>query len=245
MSKMRIEVSVSPALYDFRNIHQHHTTVAIDVLRATTAVCTAFEAGCCEVVPLASLDVLAAYHDKGYRLAAERNGCKVDIRLADGSIVVAQYGNSPTEYMRHDMTGIRLAYSTTNGTVTILRGADANTLMVGAFANLGALCERLRKDGRDIVLLCSGWKQDFCIEDTLVAGAILESLSDVAEPYGDAAFMALSLWHEAKNDVYAYCKRCSHVQRLERLDAHEDIIFSLRQDTCHVVPILHNGTLTL
>ena len=164
---MQLEVSLTPALYPYRTLKENHATVAIDVLRATTAVCAAFQAGCREVVPLDSLEALEPYRQQGYSIAAERGGKKLP-----GS----DYGNSPTEYMSKDMSGVRLAYSTTNGTVSILRGADASRTFVGAFANLDALCARLLQEGRDIVLLCSGWQNDFCIEDTLVAGAIIDRL---------------------------------------------------------------------
>ena len=143
------------------------------------------------------------------------------------------------------MSGIRLAYSTTNGTVTMLRAADADLTLVGAFANLHALASRLRQERRDTVLLCSGWKNDFCLEDTLVAGALVESLADVAEPHGDAAAMALSLWRSSQGDPMRYCAGATHVHRLQRLGADADIQFAFRMDTCPVVPMLKNGTLTL
>ena len=233
---MRLEVSLSPVLYPYRTVTAGHVTVAIDILRATTAVCAAFAAGCDSVVPLDTLEGISRYRNQGYLIAAERGGQKVD---------GAEYGNSPTEYLRHDMHGVRLAYSTTNGTVCILRGADADLTLVGAFANLGALCDRLAVENRDAVLLCSGWQNDFCIEDTLVAGAIIERLQGVGEPCGDAANMALALWQVAKSDPYAYCRRCTHVHRLEGFGAHDDIMFAFRQDTCPIVPMLKNGELTL
>lgn len=236
---MRIEVSLSPALYPYRTIREHHATVAIDLLRATTAVCAAFQAGCSSVVPLDTLEDLLPYRELGFKLAAERGGKKVGD---------AEYGNSPTEYLRHDMSGIKLAYSTTNGTVTILCGADADITLVGSFSNLTALCERLQKENMDIVLLCSGWQQDFCIEDTLVAGAIIEKLSTLNSQisiHGDAATMAYAMWQLAKDDPYEYCQRCTHVHRLYGLGAAEDVRFAFRQDTCPVVPVLKNGILTL
>ena len=236
---MRIELSLTPALYPYRTIQEHHVTVAIDVLRATTAVCAAFQAGCEAIVPLDTLEGIENYRQRGYRLAAERNGSKVGD---------AEYGNSPTEYLRHDMTGIRLAYSTTNGTVSILRAAGADLALVGSFANLTALCDRLLKEGKDVVVLCSGWKNDFCIEDTLVAGAIAERLV-AANPqvslHGDAMTMALALWNMAKADPYAFCQEATHVHRLYRLGAAADVEFAFRQDTCPVVPVLKNGLLTL
>lgn len=233
---MRIEVSLSPALYPYRTITEHHTTVAIDVLRATTAVCAAFQAGCSEVVPLNSLEALEPYRAKGYGIAAERGGKKLP-----GS----DYGNSPTEYMSLDMSGVHLAYSTTNGTVSILRGADADLTLVGAFANLDALCNQLCKDNVDTVLLCSGWQNDFCIEDTLVAGAIIDKLADCAVPHGDAANMAHALWRAAGDDPYSYCSNATHVHRLQGFGAEADIRFAFQLNTCPVVPSLKNGTLTL
>jgi len=236
---MRIEVSLSPALYPYRTITSHHVTVAIDLLRATTAVCAAFQAGCSSVVPLDTLEGLQPYREQGYLFAAERGGKKVGD---------AEYGNSPTEYLRHNMSGIKLAYSTTNGTVTMLRGADADLTLAGSFANLTALCDRLQKEDMDVVLLCSGWQQDFCIEDTLVAGAIIEKLSILNSQFsihGDAATMALAMWQLAKDDPYEYCQRCTHVHRLYGLGAAEDVHFAFRQDTCPVVPVLKNGILTL
>lgn len=233
---MKIEVSLTPALYPFRTITTNHITVAIDVLRATSAVCAAFQAGCDTVIPLDTLEGIGRYREHGYLIAAERGGKKVE---------GAEYGNSPTEYLKHDMHGVKLAYSTTNGTISILRGADADLTLVGAFANLTALCDRLKRENRDTVLLCSGWQNDFCIEDTLVAGAIIERLQGVGELCGDAANMALALWQVAKDAPYAYCQRCTHVHRLDGFGAHADVEFAFKQDSCPVVPILRNGELTL
>ena len=143
------------------------------------------------------------------------------------------------------MHGVKLAYSTTNGTISILRGADADITFVGAFANLTALCERLKQENKDTVLLCSGWQNDFCIEDTLVAGAITERLQEVVEICGDAANMALALWQVAKDNPYGYCQRCTHVHRLDGFGAHADVEFAFRQDSCPVVPILENGKLKI
>lgn len=232
---MKVEVSLTPALYPYRTVTEHHVTVAIDLLRATTAVCAAFQAGCREVVPLDSLEALEPYRAQGYAVAAERGGKKLP-----GS----DYGNSPTEYMSKDMSGVRLAYSTTNGTVSILRAADADLTLVGAFANIDALCERLKEEGRDVVLLCSGWQNDFCLEDTLVAGAVIDHLG---EGHGDAAAMALALWRAAQKNPFSYCHNASHVHRLQGFgtQAQADIEFAFKMNTCPVVPVLDRGILRI
>ena len=81
-------------------IKSHHTTVAVDVLRATTAICAAFQSGVKEVVPLDSLEPLSEFHKNGYLRAAERGGRKIG---------EAECGNSPTEYLTMDLRGQRIA----------------------------------------------------------------------------------------------------------------------------------------
>ena len=134
MNVSQIELSLTPALYDWRTIKERHTTVAVDILRATTAICAAFFAGAKEIVPLDSLEPLEAYHAQGYLRAAERGGKKIGD---------AEYGNSPTEYLSSNLHGKRMAYSTTNGTVSILRGSDAERTLVGCFANINTLTHLL------------------------------------------------------------------------------------------------------
>ena len=239
MSAFRIEISLTPALYDYRGIREHHTTVAVDILRASTAVCAAFRAGADEIVPLDNLETLDHYHSQGYLSAAERGGKKVKD---------AECGNSPTEYLTMDLHGKRMAYSTTNGTISILRGSDADRTFVGAFANISSLTQRLIDEPQDLVILCSGWKNDFSIEDTLFAGALCQRLIDsgLYSTTHDPVHMAIDLWRLCEGKPYDYSMRhASHVQRLIGFGAEKDIEFAFRPDTCPLVPILKEGRLTI
>lgn len=237
---MNIEVILSPLHYDNRSLKLRHATVAVDVLRATSAICAAFSAGASEIVPLDSLEPLPSFSDRGYIIAAERGGKKLE---------GATCGNSPTEYMTMNLTGSKLAYSTTNGTVSILRSSDAERSYVGAFANISALCEALLGE-ENIVLLCSGWKGEPSMEDTVFAGALIDRLMGKKSGIvlvNDAAMMALDLWHQASQDPYAFCSRATHVHRLESFGgtAIADIRWAFQTDTCPVVPVLSDGKLKL
>lgn len=233
-----LELILSPALYDYRSLQKHHTVVAIDILRATSAICAAFEAGAEQIVPLNSLNNLQQYRKIGYLIAAERNGAKVDN---------AEYGNSPTEYLRSDLHGKKLAHSTTNGTVCILRAASADRVLVGCFNNLSALADKLTSEPQDVVMLCSGWKQEFSLEDTLFAGALAQRLTDSENysPCNDAVWMAMELWCQAKKDIYGYCQKASHVQRLQQMGYDNDIRHAMKLDTCKIVPMLKEQALVL
>ncbi|MBQ9638690.1 MAG: 2-phosphosulfolactate phosphatase [Bacteroidales bacterium] len=238
---MKTEVILSPLLYKGRILQEHHTTVAVDVLRATTAICAAFQSGAEEVLPLNSVDDLATYRALGYTVAAEREGKKLPY---------ASLGNSPTEYLKLQLQGQKLAFSTTNGTVAILLGHEAERLYVGAFANLDSLAQRLTAEGRDVVVLCSGWKGEPCLEDTLFAGALVERLSAVSisssmEMVNDAAAMAVALWRLAKADLYGYCSKATHVKRLQRLNYDCDVRLALQLNTCNVVPMMDGAIRTL
>lgn len=239
MTDFQIELSLTPALYDYRGLRHHHTTVAVDVLRATTSICAAFQAGVEEIVPLDSLEELLHYRSLGYLSAAERGGKKVE---------GAEWGNSPTEYLAANLQGRRMAYSTTNGTVSLLRGSDAERTLVGAFANITALTQLLLSQPQHLVILCSGWKNDFSIEDTLFAGALCQRLlaSGIYGTKHDAVQMAVDLWLGCEGNPYDYAMRhASHVQRLIGFGAEKDIEFAFRPDTCPLVPRLSDGKLSL
>lgn len=237
---MKIELVLSPVLYPSRQLQGDHSVVAVDILRATSAVCAAFEAGAEEIVPLGTLEELENYRGAGYTLAAERNGAKVK---------GAECGNSPTEYMSMDLTGKRLAYSTTNGTVSILCARNSRSLYIGSFANIGALASRLAGDRvGELVVLCSGWKGDPSIEDTLFGGALIETLAACGEEVhmvNDAAMMAVDLWHEAKDDLYGYCSKATHFHRLQRMGCDRDIRWALALNSCRVVPMYDREKKTL
>lgn len=239
MNVSQIELSLTPALYNWRTLKERHTTVAVDILRATTSICAAFYAGVEEIVPLDSLEPLAEYHARGYLRAAERGGKKVGD---------AEYGNSPTEYFASNLHSKRIAYSTTNGTVSILRGSDAERTLVGSFANIDALTRLLISSPQNLVILCSGWKNDFSVEDTLFAGALCRQLIDSGKYTSshDAVMMALSLWDACNGDPYTYSlHHASHFQRLFRFGALNDLRFAFEPNTCPVVPRLVHGVLTL
>lgn len=243
---MLIEVILSPTLYPLRQTQEAHAVVAVDVLRATSSICAAFQAGAESIVPLDSLEPLADYYRQGYLIAAERGGEKVAV---EG--VPASCGNSPTEYLQMDLRGRHLAYSTTNGTRAILLATqEAEMVYVGAFANITALCDRLLSDHVEhLVVLCSGWKGDPCVEDTLFAGALTHQLS-VRQPHtgtlNDAARYSRVLYQLASaRGLYPFCQSGTHIQRLQHKGLDHDVRFCLEADTCPVVPALKRGAKAL
>jgi 2-phosphosulfolactate phosphatase len=236
MSKS-IEVSLSPLLYPFRTTVGKHITVVIDVLRFTTSVCAAFDNGVEAVIPVASLEAAKAFKQKGYLIAAERDGQKLDF---------ADLGNSAFDYMNPDVKGKTIAYSTTNGTQAVLMAAENSMAAIGSFTNLEMLAKWLIEQETDIVILCSGWKNLFSIEDTLCAGALASILSETGDFIisCDAALSATDLWKLAENNLAAFIEKSSHRKRLHDLGADDVIPYSLQIGISNSVPVYENGRIT-
>ena len=225
-----IEVCLSPALFQYKTIVNNYIVVIIDVLRATTAFCAAFDSGVKAVIPVSSLDELLEYKNKGYLTAAERDGKKVDF---------ADFGNSPTIFLQNDLKGKELAYSTTNGTQAVEMAKSSGNIVAAAFVNLNAVSEWLIREQMNVLILCSGWKNTFSLEDTLCAGAIIEllELSGKFEHVCDASFTSLSIWQAAKNELADVVKKANHFQRLIKLGQQADLQHCFKLNTSKVVPV--------
>jgi 2-phosphosulfolactate phosphatase len=104
--KPLIDVCLSPALYHLFK-PQDSIVVVIDVLRATSSICVAFENGASSLTPVSTVEESMAYKAKGFLIGAERQG-----EMLDGF----DFGNSPFSYMSNRINGSNIALTTTNGT---------------------------------------------------------------------------------------------------------------------------------
>lgn len=226
----RIEVIFSPALYETRTLQSGFLTVVVDVLRATTAFCAAFDAGVESLLPVAELDELRILKSQGYLTAAEREGKKIDF---------ADFGNSPVLFRQSELKGKKLAYSTTNGTRAIDLAKPNGTLVIASFSNLEAVTAWLINQQKDILILCSGWKDSLSLEDSVCAGALTTGLINSARYAvgSDSANIAVELWNKSRNDLQSYCSKGSHFQRLEKLGLIDDLSFCFKLNTSTAVPV--------
>lgn len=233
--KKSIEVCFSPKLFELYDAKES-IVVVIDVLRATSSLCVAFENGVEKVIPVSTLEKAMTYKAQGYLIAAERNGEKI----AD-----ADFGNSPFSYMDKKIKGKTIVFTTTNGTQAIHAACKAEQVVIGSFLNLDVLCHWLSKQQRNVIFLCAGWKNKFNLEDTLLAGAVTQYLIDTEKFYADcdSARTAAYLYGMAKNDLYKFLENSSHRKRLERLHIEKDIAYCLTPNQTSVIPVLEGECL--
>jgi len=235
-SPKTIEVCFSPALFAYKITRQSFIVVIIDVLRATTSFCSALDNGAKCIIPLASVDDARVYKEKGYLVAGERDGSKIDF---------ADFGNSPSGFITPLIRDKPIAYTTTNGTqaIEIAKGSDA--IVLAAFTNLRAITRWIANQNKNVVILCSGWKNTFSSEDAICAGALTLELmkSGSFRIYGDSAFSAYDLWNVAKIDLLGYVQKASHYQRLEKLGLSQQLPFCFEIDSSKAIPVWNGETI--
>ncbi len=214
------------------------TVATVDVLRATSVVPQAFAAGAARVIPADSVEhatgLLASLDRKSTLLCGERDGKKIP---------GFHLGNSPLEYTPKAVKGKTLIFSSTNGSQVMTRCLAAPEQVLASFVNASAAVDRCLAGGRDLVVVCSGKLGRACLEDTVLAGLLVERLVE-REPALDAddgALMARTLWRRWQDDVPGLLRTCSHGTYLASLGFGSDLDFCARLDGVGTVPVLKAG----
>ncbi len=213
--------------------------VVTDIFRATSAICAGIAHGIEAIVPVEHINESRDWKSKGFITAGERDGKKLDF---------ADFGNSPFNFMQDELRGQTVVMNTTNGTRAIKKAAsEGSMVVVGAFGNLRSVCDYAENSGRDVIILCAGWKDRFCLEDSLFAGAVAQNLlkRQHAAFYTtcDSTMASVHLWRLAKQDLPGFIDDVAHRHRLQKMGLDDVIPFCLEMDRTDVVPVYREGRL--
>lgn len=232
---MNLEVCFTPALYNYHE-NKDSIVVVIDVLRATSSICAAFANGVASIIPVGGEEEALEYKNKGYLVAAERDGYVLDF---------ADFGNSPFNFSAEKVRGKTIIYSTTNGTKVMNMASSSFMVAIGSYLNISALSAFLIKQKKDVILLCSGWKNKVNIEDTLCAGAFADKLltDELFTTNCDSAKIALDLWKMAKGDLLGYVDKAAQRSRLRDKNLDDCIELCHSMDLTEKIPVLYEGKL--
>lgn len=233
-----IETIVSPALMNLYDL-QGKAVVVIDILRATTSMCVAFQNGASQIFPVSSPEEAKALQQTGMLAAAERNAIKLE---------GFDFGNSPFEFLDTKVNNQSIAFTTTNGTkaIKMAKEQQADCIVIGSFLNLQAVADYLKQLNKPVILLCSAWKDKVNIEDTLYAGALANQLLPDFESTCDSTSLAINLYKMHEHDLVSYVRSSSHARRFTQLHLHtDDVSYCLQLNTTDVVPVLTENTLRL
>jgi 2-phosphosulfolactate phosphatase len=213
-----------------------HITVIIDVLRASSSICAALANGVKAIIPVSEIEELKRLKTMGYLIASEREGLKLDF---------ADMGNAPTQFLSPQLKGTTIAYSTTNGTraINLINEQEETSIYIAALTNISTLTDYILSRSENLVIVCSGWKQKFSLEDAVVAGAYCERLmaDGVYQSICDSSTASLDLWKLAKTDLPGYIDKCIHRHRLAKLGLDDSIPYCLTEDITPVIPFVNDG----
>ena len=213
--------------------------IAIDVLRATTTIATALNAGAEAIQVFSDMEKLMQASEEwpaDRRLrAGERGGAMVQ---------GCDLGNSPLDCTPERVQGRRLFISTTNGTRALQRVQDSSTVLAAALVNRQAVVNYvLAQQPETLWLVGSGWEGSYSLEDTVCAGAIAHSLLEqvngsLDELAGnDEVIGAIALYSQWKDQLLEMFHHASHGKRLLGLVCHEDLKYCSQTDVLDVLPI--------
>ena len=230
MEKAKIEVCYSPALFPYYE-NSDAVVVVTDILRASSAIVSAFMNGVEKIIPVGSLEEAKSYKDRGFMVAAERDGIVRDF---------ADFGNSPYNFTPERVKGKEIVYSTTNGTNAINQASSGSQVLIGAYLNITALAEHIKESGKDLLVLCAGWKNKFNLEDTLFAGALSKLVLEDQNFYTicDATLGAIDLYEAAKSDMMAYLEKAAQRHRLKKNNLDDVIGYCHEFDLTRLIPVL-------
>lgn len=229
--KRNIDICLTPSLLDLFDLN-NKKIVVIDVFRATSAICVFLNNGGERVFPVASIEDAENMKnecDDNYLFAAERNG-----DIYHGFTL----GNSPLLYHAKAFNDTSLVITTTNGTVAISKSKRAtNGIVLASFLNVTAVSDHISDvDDSDILIVCSGWKGRFCIEDLMLAGLLSNKLLSREQFYtvSDTVLLSQNIYNIAKADLFGFLSNSAYRKRMN-LD--DDIKYCLQIDTMKSVPI--------
>ena len=204
------------------------TGVVIDVIRATSTICQALAAGYDRVFCAAEVEEARALRDalgEGV-LGGERHAV---------AIPGFDLGNSPREYL--EPVGSTLILSTTNGTRAVVAAAQrCERVFIASLLNLGAVVDDIRAAEADAVVVCAGVQGTMNLDDTFVAGRIVELLGWERTDAADAAARLVGTWSGAEEAFRASKSGRNLMENAPQLE--DDILFCARESVLDVVPRL-------
>ena len=216
--------------------------VMIDVLRASSTMVTALYNGAKGVIAVEDMDAASKYSrnldEESYLLSGEKDGITIE---------GYDLGNSPLEHTRECVGGKTIILNTTNGTKAIRRSSLAKTIIVGSFLNLDTVLKHLRKlEGKEIVLVCAGWRGRLALEDLLCAGNIIYELCSGQLPAEarDGAKVAFGLYEKFSDDIENSIKSSNYAVRLRDIVGEDELEYCCQRSIMQVLPVLNEGMIT-
>ena len=207
--------------------------VIIDVFRAFSVACYVVDAGASRII--ATSDVSEAFLlKKKYKnsvLVGERDEKKIE---------GFDFGNSPTEIIKADLSGKTIIHTTTAGTQGLINAINADIILTGSFVNADAIVNYTKSVNPDIVSLVGmGYRATISAEEDLLCAEMIEArlnnesssfegrIADLQNTSGKRFFNPVNIEFSPPTDFFL----CTMVSRFDfvlkatkRLDGNIDLM---------------------
>lgn len=239
---IKVEMFFTPQLLDERQLKDKNVVI-IDVLRSSTTIATALQNGAREVIPMKNIDnvlkISSGLDAKVTLRGGERQG-----RMIEGF----NLGNSPSEYSEAAVRGKSVIMLTTNGTPAMVNARNALNLFIAGFVNLSLVVAAVMELKSDFTIVCSGKENNFCIEDSICAGKIINRMvkeSSIDVQLDDAAAAAVALDKAFGKNILKMLQNSDHGKYLQEIGFGADLKTCSRIDAIPVLPVLSGGVIRL
>lgn len=236
---MKINTILTPAVVD-ELYFTGKTTVAIDVLRATTTIIAALNNGAKEIIPVGSLEFVLKASGDTFGGKTIRGGEK-NMKKIDGF----DLGNSPLEYTRETIEGKSIIFFTTNGTKAITKAKYSTALYLMAFSNLDAIVKKFSTYEGDFEIICAGRNNEVSLEDAVCAGMLISKLREIREDIEltDPALIAYTLYWKFGKNIPALFDIAEHGKLLKENGFNDDIKYCSQLSIIDKIPVFSNNSL--
>jgi len=145
-------------------------TVIIDVFRAFSTACYAYDSGAVRIIATGKVDQALLLKNKYSNsvLAGER-----DERKIDGF----DFGNSPTEIIKADLTGKTVIQTTTAGTQGLINARNAEIVLAAGLVNAVSTAKYIKTLNPEFVsLVAMGYRATISSEEDLLCAELIRSV---------------------------------------------------------------------
>ncbi len=143
--------------------------VIIDVFRAFSVACYASDAGASRIIATAEVSEAFLLKEK-YKnsvLVGERDEKKIE---------GFDFGNSPTEIIKSDLSGKTIIHTTTAGTQGLINAINADLILTGSFVNADAIVKYIKSlEPTEVSLVAMGYRATISAEEDLLCARMIEA----------------------------------------------------------------------
>jgi 2-phosphosulfolactate phosphatase len=144
--------------------------VIIDVFRAFSAECFAFDSGTTRIIATSS-------PEEAFRLKKKYTNSFLAGERDEKKIEGFDFGNSPTELIKADLTGKTLIHTTTAGTNGLINAINADLVLTGSIVNAKAVATYIKAiNPAHVSLVAMGYRAVISSEEDLLCAEIISDI---------------------------------------------------------------------